>query len=134
MNIIICVDKKNGMLFNGRRQSQDRVLREKIMELCPGKKIWMNSYSASQFSEYSNTSVSEDFLQQAGPGEYCFVENVSLTLDNVNEIYIFQWNRHYPADTYFDIDLKKNGFKKKKQEDFKGSSHDKITLEIYERN
>ena len=27
MNIIICLDDNNGMMFNKRRQSQDRILR-----------------------------------------------------------------------------------------------------------
>ena len=38
MKIIVCVDNQNGMMFNHRRQSQDRVLRKRIMELTGGKK------------------------------------------------------------------------------------------------
>ena len=34
MNIIICIDKSKGMMFNNRRQSQDAVLREKFMSIC----------------------------------------------------------------------------------------------------
>ena len=49
MKIIVCVDNQNGMMFNHRRQSQDRVLRKRIMELTGGKKLWMNAYSQKQF-------------------------------------------------------------------------------------
>ena len=33
MILIVCVDNKNGMLFNRRRQSQDRMLRTRILEM-----------------------------------------------------------------------------------------------------
>ena len=51
MIIISCVDDDMGMMFNHRRQSQDRVLRERVLEATKGKKLWMNHYSAKQFSE-----------------------------------------------------------------------------------
>ena len=41
MKIIVCVDNQNGMMFNHRRQSQDRVLRKRILELTGGEKLWM---------------------------------------------------------------------------------------------
>lgn len=49
MKIIVCVDNQNGMMFNHRRQSQDRVLKKRILELTGGKKLWMNAYSQKQF-------------------------------------------------------------------------------------
>ena len=49
MNIIVCVDKNNGMSFCGKRQSQDRVLRERVLEMTNGSRLLMNSYSAKQF-------------------------------------------------------------------------------------
>lgn len=133
MNIIICTDKNKGMMFGGRRQSQDSVLREKVLELSSGTRLLMNSYSAKQFGETDGITVDEDFLNKAGQGEFCFVEDKEITTDNVESFYIFNWNRKYPGDLFFEIDLKKEGFKKVKKEEFAGSSHDKITLEIYAR-
>ena len=44
--IVICViDDHGGMLFNHRRQSQDRILRARILQRTKGKKLWMNAYS-----------------------------------------------------------------------------------------
>ena len=42
MKVIVCVDKSNGMMFNNRRQSQDSVLREKVISLLDGKKLFLN--------------------------------------------------------------------------------------------
>lgn len=134
MNLIVCVDKQNGMMFNGRRQSQDSVLRERVLQLCSGARLLMNEYSKLQFSEYSDIIVSDDFLQQAEPGDYCFVEDGTLPpLETIESIFIFNWNRQYPADVTFDFDLKANGFKCQAKEDFAGSSHKKITLTKHER-
>lgn len=131
MKIIICVDKKNGMLFNLRRQSQDRELRNRIIEISKNTKLWMNNYSAQQFNEEKNICISESFLTEAGAGEYCFVENIEMPIAEIEEIILYKWNRNYPADTFFEFDFKNNGFKKLKSTDFAGSSHKKITEEIY---
>jgi len=133
MNIIVCVDKSNGMMFNNRRQSQDRVLTEKIMEICNGARLLMSQYSGELFSEYTDIAVSDDFVSQANIGDFCFLEGAEMPLENIENIYIFNWNRDYPADKYFTFDLKTNGFKRVKKEDFAGNSHKKITLEHYRR-
>ena len=44
MNIIICLDDKNGMMFNKRRQSQDKILRADIKELVKINILYMNNY------------------------------------------------------------------------------------------
>lgn len=133
MNIIVCVDKSNGMMFLGKRQSQDRVLREKILGISKGSRLLMNSYSAKQFENLENIVVDEDFLNNANQGDFCFVENKEVSTENVENFYVFNWNRKYPADLFFTVDLKAEGFKKIKKEEFQGNSHDRITLEIYSR-
>ena len=131
MNIIVCIDKNGGMMFNGQRQSQDSILREKVMELSAGAKLWMNSYSAGQFGGFSEIQVSDHFLEEAKMGDFCFVEDRQIPLQDIEKIYVFHWNRKYPADMFFEFDLKANGFKREKKLEFAGSSHDKILLEIY---
>ena len=51
MNVIICLDQNNGMLFNNRRQSRDRIVRKNILEYINGAKLYMDEYSFKQFSE-----------------------------------------------------------------------------------
>ena len=80
MIVITCLDQKNGMMFNHRRQSQDSVLREHVAKLVANVPLWMNHYSASQFDTESipNLNIDDAFLQEAAQGEYCFVEDAPL--------------------------------------------------------
>lgn len=133
MKIAICVDKSNGILFGGKRLSQDSILRNKLIELAGNGKLCMNEYSAKQFDSNNRLQVGEDFLLSAGQNDICFVENVEIPMDKVSEVYLFNWNRDYPADTYFEFEPKESNFKRIKKEDFVGSSHKKITLEVYRR-
>ncbi len=133
MNIIICIDKNGGMSFCGKRQSQDCVLREKVLEITSGARLLMNSYSAKQFENAESIVVDESFLDNANQGDFCFVEDKEITTEIVEAFYVFNWNRKYPADLFFSVDFKAAGFKKIKKEEFQGNSHDKITLEIYSR-
>lgn len=153
MKIIVCVDNQNGMMFNRRRQSQDRVLRKRILELIGGKKLWMNAYSQKQFlqdlqengimpkgQEQSRQSgqlgqiqVDEAFLEKAGAGEYCFVEDKDVVPyeSRIEEVILCHWNRDYPADMYFKMDL--SGWRLAETGEYAGSSHEKITEERYMR-
>lgn len=132
MILITCVDDKMGMLFNKRRQSMDSVLRERVLKMCAGKKLWMNEYSRKQFDAVAEgISVDEDFMAKAGEDDYCFAENISPKAfkGQFKQIVLYKWNRVYPTDLYFDIDL--TNWRLAQSSDFAGSSHDKITEEIY---
>ncbi len=134
MRIAICVDKLGGVLFNGRRVSQDSVLREKLFSfLADGEDLCMNSYSAKQFGESEKIKCDENFLNNATDRDLCFVETDTVPLEKTEELYLFNWNRQYPADTFFEFDAKTAGFKKAEKQEFEGSSHKKITLIIYRR-
>lgn len=137
MIIIAAVDDGNGILFNNRRQSQDRVLREKMLALTTGSRLWMNHYTEQQFKDANAPHINVDdcFLNEAAPGEYCFVENVSVAPYEayVEKIILFKWNRKYPGDFFFDIDLTNGAWHLASTEEFPGSSHEKITMEVYRR-
>ena len=121
-------------MFNHRRQSQDRVLRERMLERVGGAPLWMRPYSARQFGPLPpNVRPAEDFLERAGAGEYAFTE-----LDapgrwgrKIEGILLYRWGRSYPADLTFDLSLE--GFALQSSLDFAGSSHPEITEEIYIR-
>ena len=138
MILIVAVDDSLGVSFNRRRQSQDRVLRDKILSLTKGKRLWVTPYTAQQFesvSEHPELNVSENPLTEAVAGEYAFVENmlVGEYIRWVEKIVLFRWNRAYPSDLKFDIDVTDNAHWRLVQtEDFAGYSHDKITMEVYE--
>ena len=134
MNVFICIDEDGGMLFNKRRQSQDSKVREKMSEIVGESPIFMNAYSAKQFSENDNIVVDENFLVKAGEEEFCFIENVEIPKNGINKIYIFNWNRKYPSDVKFEYSFAGCGLLKISTEEFPGSSHEKITLDIYGRD
>lgn len=136
MKLIVCLDDRNGMLFYGKRLSRDRVVCEKVVNMVGAAKLWMNGYSAKMFADISkNICVDEDFLDYAGEEEFCFLENRDIMpyMDKISQILLFKWNRHYPADTFFPIDLCAKPWKLTDTEEFSGSSHNKITMEVYKR-
>ena len=133
MKLILCIDNKKGMMFNSRRQSQDRELRRRVLSLIGDARLLMSPYSAKQFEARGPIVADADFLRVAGREDYCFVEDTDFTLDDCDEVIIYLWNRDYPADKYFEFDLSAAGFKLVSSEDFKGYSHEKITQKIYKR-
>lgn len=136
MILIFCVDDQMGIMFNGRRQSQDSALRERIVQISSKSKLWINSYSETQFkvNDASHINISDYFLNEATSGEFCFVEDkqVKSYESTIEIIILYKWNKSYPSDMFFDIDL--SGWKCIRTTDFAGSSHEKITEEIYTRN
>lgn len=128
MILIVCVDDNMGMAFNHRRQSQDRLLRRRLLERVGASKLWMSPYTARQFDALpENVQVSETFLSEAEAGGYCFAE-LSCP-DDAEGVVLYRWNRSYPADVHFTLDL--SAFRLAERTDFAGSSHPKITEEIY---
>ena len=77
MHIILCVDDRLGMLFNGRRLSRDSALVEDAVKLCKGSKLWVNEYSDGLFSRYgySVQICDPDFPENAGTDDFCFMED-----------------------------------------------------------
>lgn len=133
MIVIVCIDDNLGMTFNKRRQSRDILLIQKVVEMAKNSKIWVNKYSYPLFEEVGtvNVNVDETFLSEAANGEYCFVENKELKPFEkwIEKMIVFRWNKSYPADQTFDIDLSK--WQLSEVSEFEGNSHEKITVEVY---
>lgn len=135
MHIIVCLDDRGGMLFNKRRQSKDRAIRERIMDGLDGHRLLMNAYSFGQFADADGAdavTVTEDFLAVAGTGDVCFVENTDILqyAELIESVTLYKWNRRYPSSVRFPTELL-NGKKLVSSTDFVGTSHEKITEEIY---
>lgn len=132
VQIFVCVDDNDGMLFNNRRQSKDGTVIEKVREITGSHKLWIRNFSRKLFVE--NVTTDDDMLMKAKAEDYCFVEDVSLSeyADRIDAVYIFRWNRKYPSDFKFDMDVEKY-FHLERTEEFTGSSHEKITLERWIR-
>lgn len=135
MILIVCVDERNGMMFNNRRQSRDKILTGHIIEKAKDKKLWITTFSKDIFNieEDENIMIDDNFYSIAEKEDYCFIENIDANnfIDKVDKIIIYNWNKHYPADRYFNINL--NNWEIISEENFKGYSHENITEKIFVR-
>ena len=141
MVVYITIDNNNGLMFNNRRQSQDRIMRENMLEHCCEATLWISEYSRKLFTPQdgtempSNIMVDDDFWNKAGSLDHCFVEkdNLSKHIDKIDTLVIYKWNRNYPGDLYFDFSILDSNWKCSSISDFVGSSHDKINKEVWKR-
>ncbi len=138
MIVMAAVDNQKGLMFNHRRQSKDSKLRQKILETVSSGCLWMDAYSYAQFQDEPSAcriKVDEEFMEKAGEEDYCFLEDQQAApyADRIEEVILYQWNRDYPADLFFDLDLDDGNFELTGSREFPGSSHEVITMEVYER-
>lgn len=129
MKLIFCLDDSYGLAFNKRRQSRDRMVVEKIEEHNKGNEIAVNPYSEGLFEGKDNIVVTENLMEH----ETVFAERVITEemMTKACELEVYFWNRAYPGDSFAHID--ENLFIKTGEEEFKGTSHDKITCRTYKR-
>ncbi|MDO4393642.1 MAG: ribonuclease Z [Bacillota bacterium] len=133
MKLILCVSEEMGTMFNNRRQSRDKVVYKDMTELAGETRLLAGSYSAKLFEEYPQVVISEDYLQEAKDGEYCFYEKGDVTGQKVEQVILYCWNRSYPSDVFLGDIIDMNQFEKNDEMELKGNSHDKITRQIFER-
>ena len=135
MTVIVCFDTGRGTAFFGKRQCADRAVTARIVGLAEGRELVMSAYSASLFKgSGAEITVAEDF-SSAGCDAVCFAENTDLSAfsGRADEFIIFRWNKVYPRDRaegFFPYD---EGMKLVSMRDFPGSSHERITEEIWRR-
>lgn len=129
-NLIVCISNNNGMMFNNRRQSRDRLLLEKLCTDYQNERIIIHEYSNKLFDGL-NVELSETLCVD---GATSFVEDPDLIPAETifDKIVVVRWNRDYPADKFFTIDL--GDYTCVAQEEFVGKSHDEILIETYVYN
>ena len=148
MKVILCADQKNGLMFNHRRQSQDRELRKRILSIIGDGKLYASAYSAGQFTEdlwEGKLEVCEELLAAAalqpcpsgrdnrsGRDVYYFAEGQALQpaaeAGVIEAVILYRWDKVYPADTWLDLP---RAWQLTACETFAGYSHEQITEEIY---
>lgn len=127
MTAAVCVDTRNGMAFGGRRQSRDRLLCADLIRLCG--KVRMLPSSAELFSEFPDAvELCGALLREEG---VYFVETDSLETAQPEELILYRWNRLYPADLWLRLDPAERGMRLISSVEFAGSSHPRITREIW---
>ena len=129
MTIYICLDDRNGLQFNKRRQSRDAAVLEDI------RSQLRRNLLIEPFSEKLIREAEIPYVLAPETAEDYFAEDIPSqeVLDNTSKIVIYRWNRHYPSDIRWEPDLENMGFTMKETTEFPGTSHEKITREVYER-
>lgn len=132
MIAVLCIDDNLGLRFNRRRQSRDRAAAADLLRSAGGHTVWTAPGSAILFPEGTVTAC-EEFLERAGEGDWCFVEDRPLVpfLPEIEALVLYRWNRVYPADTYLDVIPWEAGWRCIGREEFPGRSHKLITKEVY---
>lgn len=127
MILAVCVDDQMGLQFNHRRQSRDSAVITDLTE--SAQTLWIHPFSQKLFAG-TRAQVSEDYLRAAGPGEICFCEDGAYWdyADQIEKIILYRWNRTYPRSVTFAFP---GQWRLAESRDFSGSSHEKITREVY---
>ena len=129
MTLYICLDDRNGLQFNHRRQSRDSAVLEDIRSRIR-EKLLIEAFSEKLILEAEIPYVlppdtAEDFFAEDVPSEE--------VLKSTQKIVVYRWNRHYPADIRWEPDWQAMGFLLTETAEFPGTSHETITREVYER-
>ena len=129
MTLYICLDDRNGLQFNKRRQSRDSALLEDIRSRLTGN-LLIEPFSEKLIREAEIPYVlppetAADYFAEDIPPEELLAQTTKLVL--------YRWNRHYPSDVVWEPDLESLGFILEETSEFPGTSHEKITREVYVR-
>ena len=129
MTLYICLDDRNGLQFNKRRQSRDSAVLEDIRSHLAGN-LLIEAFSEKLIREADIPCVlppetAEDYFAETIPS--------AEILEKTEKLVIYRWNRHYPSDVRWEPDLAALGFVLQETTEFPGTSHEKITREVYER-
>lgn len=129
MTLYICLDDRNGLKFNKRRQSRDAAVLEDIRSQIAGNLL------IEPFSEKLIQEAEIPYVLPPETAEDYFAEDVPSEeiLNQTERLVIYRWNRHYPADVRWNPDLSALGFSLVETTEFPGTSHEKITREVYEK-
>ena len=133
MKLIVCLDERKGMMFNNRRQSRDRVLIDNLIEMVGDDKLYIAPYSEGLFEDKEVKLKVKNNPLKAADENWCFIENLPVAeyKDEIETVVIYHWNRHYPGDFFFDLEL--DSYSLESSEELVGSSHEKITKEIWKK-
>jgi hypothetical protein len=133
LKLIVCLDERKGMMFNNRRQSRDRVLIDNMIKMIGDDKLYIAPYSESLFENKEIKLKVKKNPLKAADENWCFIENLPVAeyKDEIETVVIYHWNRHYPGDFFFDLEL--DSYSLESSEELVGSSHEKITKEIWNK-
>ena len=134
MTCYVCLDDKNGMRFNHRRQSRDAMVLAD-MQAQISDVLTIDPASEALIAEARIPyAIAPDALTELPEDAHFFLEfrnaREALVADT---LVVYRWNRHYPADARWDVAFSEEGYALTETSEFPGKSHDTITKEVYTR-
>lgn len=134
MTFYICLDDRNGMLFNHRRQSRDAAVLADIRDSLEDV-LTVEPFSESLVAQAGIPYVlAPENWEDLCPQAHFFLETGPKTAaDLADRIVLYRWNRRYPGDVFWNADLTELGFSLAETSEFPGKSHEVITKEVYVR-
>lgn len=142
MTCFLTLDINNGLLFNKRRLSQDKVVTQDIMNYVQSNnaRLFLTSYSRKIFPdniacEFTVCDAPYDISNIRGSSNCIFAENLSPIphIDSIDKLVIYYWNKEYPSDVRFDINPEEFGFRLSDCVDYSSNTHPRITRLIFSR-
>lgn len=127
MNIIICIEKNKGISFNNRRLSKDKKI---IDDIVKNYDVVGNKYTQAMFEEYGLTIKEKKIKNATKKDLYYFIEDDSInSIDCINNLIIYDFNRNYPSDVKLIINLE--DFILIEEFKIEGTSHKEIIKKVY---
>jgi hypothetical protein len=130
LTVYLCLDDRNGLLFNGRRLSRDAHLLADMAAMVP------ENLTIDPFSEKLITAAGIPYVlagEDIPEDAHFFLENRNPEdlLPAAKVLVLYRWNRHYPSDFRWEGSPADHGFLLSESSEFSGKSHDIITKEVY---
>ena len=133
MILMACVDGRNGMAFNCRRQSRDRAVRADLLaEAGGGLPLGEWGHGSPVPGGGAEPPLCGRVVFGKGGARSPALWRTALWrpfAGRVERVVLYRWDRAYPADLYWDLSLE--GWTLARQEEFPGFSHEIITKEVY---
>ena len=135
MTVIICLDDQSGMAFNKRRQSRDSRVTEDLKAEFSEDGIKIAPYSEPLFAAADvKYTVCEDLASERDGVLFVETFDPATLSDRIRRLVIYRWNRQYPADLFCTLDPRRTEWNLRSVKEFCGTSHERITREILEKN
>lgn len=135
MTSIITLDTNNGLLFNKRRLSQDKVVTADIISQASGTNLYVTPYSYKLFPEGTPCTPLNNPYTLADKQAVIFAEDINPVkyIDIIDTFVVYLWNKEYPSDVRFNVNLQELGFRVTNRVDFSSNTHPNITRLIFSR-
>lgn len=134
MKVIVCLDKKDGMLFNHRRQSRDRVVISDVLLNYSENGLYVSEYSLSLFNASDKVHlVTNTLTNTEDTAAWRFVETAEVSdfVAEISELVVYRWDKVYPATESFRVNWE--DFDCVSMQEIQGYSHETICKEVYRR-